>query len=225
MSGVIAQIIDNGIVLTAVAFLLRFYFKPEGTRLHRKKWVLFLCAFMILGCLVDVGSAYRKYLRNRIPSPRYLKKTFAGHKTVGKSDLQYVSPYGYSIKIPSGSSYTEFASGPISIIAIKGTTTLLVSRLYCKAAELDKIIQETVLYLKRKNPTYVFEDRQNVMIGSTPAIRLEFSVTKKEIAPIKGLMIFFKKDGKLFQVMLTCSATEFSANKLQFESIIASLKL
>jgi hypothetical protein len=223
MARLIAQFIDNGIMLVAAAVLLRFYFKPEATRLYKKKWIPVSCAFMILYSLFEIGWAYREHLLNRLPTRQELDKTILANNTVADSDLQYSSPHGYSILIPRGYAYTEFASGPFSLTAIKNTSGLVVARQSCPDA-LGKIVPETCRYLKQKNPTYVFTNQQSITIGGTPAIRTNVAVTK-ENGPVEGFILFFKKGSHLFQVMLTCAAADFSDNKTQFESITESLKL
>lgn len=223
MARLIAQFIDNGIMLVAAAVLLRFYFKPEATRLYRKKWIPFACAFMILYSLVEIGLAYRENLQSRLPTRQELEKTILANNTVADADLRYTSPHGYSILIPRGYAYTEFGSDPFSLTAIKGTSGLVVARQACPDA-LGKIVAETCGYLKQKNPTYTFTGQQSITIGGTPAIRTNVAVTK-ENGPVEGFILYFKKGSNLFQVMLTCAAAEFSDNKSQFESIIESLTL
>ena len=223
MARLIAQFIDNGIMLVAAAVLLRFYFKPEATRLYRKKWIPFACAFMILYSLVELGLAYREHLQSRLPTRQELEKTILANNTVADSDLRYTSPYGYSILIPRGYAYTEFDSGPFSLTAIKGTSGLVVARHACRGA-LGKIVAETCGYLKQKNPTYAFSHQQSITIGGTPAIRTNVAVTK-ENGPVEGFILYFKTGNNLFQVMITCAAADFSDNKTAFESIIESLTL
>jgi len=223
MARLIAQFIDNGIMLVAAAVLLRLYFKPEATRLYKKKWIPFACAFMMLYSLFEVGAAYREHLQNQLPTRQELEKTILANNTVADSDFQYTSPHGYSILIPRGYAYTEFDSGPFSLTAIKGTSGLVVARQICPDA-LCKIVPETCRYLKQKNQTYVFTDQQSITIGGTPAIRTNVAVTK-ETGPVEGFILYFKKGSNLFQVMLTCAAADFSGNKPQFESIIKSLTL
>jgi hypothetical protein len=223
MARLIAQFVDNGIMLVAAAVLLRYYFKPEATRLYKRKWIPFACAFMILYSLFEIGLAYREHLQNRLPSRKELEERILANNTVAGADFQYRSPHGYTIKVPKGYAYTEFASGTFSLTAIKDTIGLVVLRQHCPEP-LNKIVPETCQYLKQKNPTYAFTDQQSITIGGTPAIRINVAVTK-ETGPIKGFALFFKKGSDLFQVLLTCSATDFLNNKSQLESIIDSLTL
>jgi len=162
-------------------------------------------------------------LQNRLPTQNELEETILANNTVADSDFQYSSPHGYSILVPREYAYTEFTSGPFSLTAIKGTSGLVVARQICPDA-LGKIVPETCRYLKQKNPTYAFTDQRSLRIGRTPAIRLTIAVTK-ENGPVEGFILFFRKGSNLFQVMLTCAATDFANNKPQFESIIESLTL
>lgn len=103
MATPLVKIIDNGILLLAAGVLLRYYFKPEATRLYKNNVVPFACAFMILYSLFEIGSAYREHLQNRTPTRQELAKTIYTNNTLAETDLQYTSPHGYSILIPSGS--------------------------------------------------------------------------------------------------------------------------
>ena len=223
MAVLIAQFIDNGIMMVAAAVLLRFYFKPVATRLYKKKWIPFACAFMILYSLSEIGLAYREHLQHRLPSQEELEETILASNTVVESDLLYSSPHGYSILIPKGFAYTEFTSGPFSLTAIEGTTGLVVARQSCSDV-LDTIVPETCRSLTQKNPTYTFSDERSFSIGGTPATRVKIGVTK-ENGPVQGIILFFRKGRNLFQVMLSCGAGEFSGKQAQFESVIESLEL
>jgi len=223
MERLIAQFINNGIMLIAAGVLLCLYFEPEMTRLYKKKWIPFACAFMIISSLIKMGLTYREYLHTRLPSRHELAKTILNKHTVTGDDLKFISPHGYSILIPRGYAYTEFDSGPFSLTALNGTSGIVVSRQVCPDA-LGTIVAETCRCLKQKNPTYVFSDQQSGTIGDIPTIRFNVSVTI-ETGPTEGFMLYFKKDSNLFQVILSCATVDFPENKPQFESIIKSLTI
>ena len=223
MTHLIAQWIDKGITLLAALLLLRFYFKPGVKYLHKKKWVPFACAFLILYSVVEIGLAYREHLSTRIPSKAELETTIHANNTLAEADFMYRSPHGYSILIPKGYAYTHFASGPFSLTEIKDKSAIVVGRQPI-SDPLDRTVQDTCRYLKQKNPTYSFSAPESVQVGKTPAIRVNAHVTKENVL-IESILLFFQNDGRLFQVMCSCPEAAFQENKDQFESIIASLSL
>lgn len=224
MTHLIAQWIDKGIMILAAFLLLRFYFKPGAKYLYKKKWVPFACVFMVLYSVVDIGLTYREHSKTRIPSKAELERTMLANNTLAEADLVYRSPHGYSILVPKGYAYTHFASGPVSLTVFKDNSTVVVSKLPTISDPLDKTAQDTCRYLKQKNSTYSFSAPESVQVGKTPAIRLTAQVTKESVL-IEGVLLFFKNDGQLFQVICSCPEAVFQENKNQFESIIASLAL
>ena len=135
----------------------------------------------------------------------------------------YRSPYGYSILIPKGYSYTTFASGPFSLVAIKDKSAIVVAE-QTGSEPLDQAVQGMCLSLIRKNPSYSFSTPESFRAGKIPGIRLEIQVTKNDILA-KGLFFLFRSDGQLFQVMCSCPAAVFQENKDQFQRFIDSLSL
>jgi hypothetical protein len=47
-------------MIIAALILMRFYFKPEATRLHRKKWVLILSILLLLYGIGELAAAHQK---------------------------------------------------------------------------------------------------------------------------------------------------------------------
>lgn len=223
MASLITQWVDNGIMILAAFLLLRFYFKPGAKHLYKKKWVPFACVFMVLYSVVEIGLAYREHSKTRIPSKAELETAILANNTLAEADFVYRSPHGYSILVPKGYAYTHFASGAFSLTAIKDRSAVVVGK-HPISDPLDKTVQDTCRYLKQKNETYSFSAPESVRVGKTPAIRLTAQVTKEDVL-IESILLFFKKDGQLFQVMCSCPAAVFQENKNQFDSIIASLEL
>jgi hypothetical protein len=221
MPQLIGKCFDNGVMILAGLFLLRCYFKPEAKQLYQKKWVPFACGFLILYNVVELGLSYHKYSNDRIPSKAELVNDIRGNHTLAEADVLYRSPHGYSILIPKGYSYTTFASGPMSLVAIKNKSDIAVAE-EASAEPLDKAVEEISFYLTRKNATYSFSTPESFQPGRIPGICLEIQVTKNDNL-VKGLLFLFKSDGQVFQVMCSCPAAVFEENKGQFESIIASL--
>jgi len=223
MIRLIAEWLDNGIMLLAALLLLRFYFKPGAKHLYRKLWVLLACAFMVLYSVIDIGMAYRERARTRVPSKAELQRAMLASNTIAEADLVYRSPHGYSILVPKGYRYTHFASGGVSLTAVNDECAVVVGRQPC-SDPLDKIVEDTCRSLKQRNSTYSFSAPESVKIGKTPAIRVTAQVTKENIL-VQSICLYFKNDGKVFQVMCSCQAAMFEKNRNQLESIIASLTL
>ena len=221
MANLVAKCVDYGVMILAAFLLLRFYLKPGVKSLYQKKWVPFGCVFMLLYGGMEIGLAYRDYSRTRIPSRAELIKSIRADHTLAEADLVFRSPVGYSILVPKGYAYTSFASGPFSLTAIKDKSAIVVGQQPC-SDPLDSTVQDVCRYLKKKNPTYSFSTPVSVQIGKTPAIRLEAQVTKENVL-VKAFILYFKKDGQLFQLMCSCPAAMFQENTNQFENVIASL--
>ena len=126
MARLIAQWIDNGIMIIAAFLLLRFYFKPEAKRLYKKKWILVGCGIMLLYSVIEIGLAYREHSKTRIPSRAKLEQTILANNTLAEANLVYCSPHGYSILVPKGYAHTHFTSGPFSLTASRDTSGLFV---------------------------------------------------------------------------------------------------
>jgi hypothetical protein len=223
MSNLIAKCVDNGVMILAAFLLFRSYLNPRVKSLYQKKWVPFGCVFLLLYGSIEIGLAYRDYSKTRIPSKAELIKSIRADHTLAEADLVFRSPAGYSILVPKGYAYTSFASGPFSLTEIKDQSAIVVGQQPCSDS-LDSTVQDVCSYLKRKNPTYSFSTPVSVQIGTTPAIRLEAQVTK-ENGLVKCYILFFKKDGQLFQLLCSSPAAMFQDNTNQFETVIASLAL
>ena len=220
MTRLIAQWVDNGIMIVAADVLLRLYFRPEAKRLYKKKWVLLCCTFMILYSVAELGLAHRKHFQSRVPSRAEVEKTILAEGVVFTADQIHSSQDGYEILVPAGYRRVEMASGAVSLVAVKEGVSLLVAVLPTSES-LGKTVADAKQHLTSKNSTYVFLAEQSRTLADVNVVTLEFEVTKQGV-PMQGLMAMFQKENTLFQVMMSSRQDMFLSQRLEFEKIIQS---
>lgn len=223
MARLIAQWVDNGIMVLVACLLLRFYFKPAVKRLYRKKWVLFACVFMILYSVVDLALAYREHFQSRVPSRSKVEETILTDGVVLSTDQVYSSRDRYEILVPAGYRRVEMKSGAVSLVAVKEGVSLLVA-VFPISESLDKTVGDVKRQLKAKNSTYTFLSQQSRTFAGVKMVMLELEVTKQGI-PMQGLMAMFKKGNTLFQLGLSSKKNMFPSQRAEFEKIIQSFKI
>jgi len=229
MGTLIAEWIDKAITLCAVALLLKFYYTSKMSRFYRKKWIIVACSFLVLYSIIGIIHGYRNYTQGRLPTKGELKKAIAANSTLVDQDFVFNSPDGYTLVVPAGYTYTTFSSGDISMVAVKKQSqsstqsAILVGRQQ-SSEELEGLIKETMKLLKNKNSTYAFSSESPLSISGKKAIRINVDV-EKEGVPVKGIYVFTKTGNTIFEIMMSCPASVYSQESIEFEKVIRSFKL
>ena len=223
MARLIAQWVDNGIMILAACLLLRFYFKPEAKRIYKKKWVLFACAFLILYSVVELALAYREHFQSRVPTRAEIEDTILADGLVLSTDQLYSSQDGYQVLVPAGYRRVEMQSGAVSLVAVKEGVSLLVAVLPISES-LGKTVADVKRHLKSKNSTYSFLAQQNKALADVNVVVLELEVRKQGV-PFQGLIAMFKQERTLFQLTLSSEKSMFSSQRPEFERIIQSFAI
>ena len=228
MGILVAEWIDKAITLFAVALLLKFYYTPNMSRFYKKKWVIVVCSFVMLYSIIAIARSYRNYNQGRLLTKAELQNAIAANNIPINQDFVFNSPDGYTLVVPAGYAYTTFSSGTISMVAVKKQSqsstqsAILVGRQQ-SSEELEGLIEETIKVLKKKNPTYAFSLESPLSIGDKRAIRINVDVEKEGI-PVKGIYVFTKSRNNIFEIMMTCPASLFPQESVEFEKVIRSLK-
>lgn len=229
MGTLIAGWIDPAISLFAAAFFLRFYYVPTMPRFYKKRWVVVVCCFLLLNSIIGITHAYRNYTQGKPPTREDLQKAMAANNTLVKQDFVFTSPDGYTLVLPAGYAYTTYASGAISLTAVKKhpqaseQSAIVVARQQGNE-ELEPLIRNTLKSLKGKNSTYAFSPESPFSISGKEAVRVTLDVEKAGV-PIKGILIFARAGSTIFEVMMSCPARLFSQESAEFEKVIGSFRL
>jgi hypothetical protein len=223
MARLFAHWIDNGTMIIAAVLLLRFYYKPEAKRLYKKTWVLLVCVFLILYNAVDLGLAYRHHITSRLPSRESVEETIQSSGQFVPEDFVFSSRDGYQLLIPAGYTYVSSQPGGLSLTATRDHSAFLVFKTQ-DSSSLDKLMNGTLLALGKKNATFKLDDRRNIRIDDTNAVRIDFSVLKNNV-PAKAILVLCRKGDTLFQLTLSCPRDLFSEMKPEYEAILTSFKI
>ena len=140
--------IDKAIMICAAFLLLRYYYNPKASRLYKKKWVLFVCGFLLFYSIFDLVVAYRDYPGSRLPSSIELKKTMVSEGTILTENVIYSSPDGYQILIPAGYTYIKGQSGGLSVSAAKEGAALVIAKM-SDPNPLDELGSDIIETLKK----------------------------------------------------------------------------
>jgi len=223
MARLIAQCIDNGIMILAAALLLRYYFKPEAKRLYKKKWVLAGCIIMILYSVIELGLAYREHIGSRLPSRESVEKTIQNSGQIVSQDLMFSSEDGYQILIPSGYTYISSQAGGLSLTATREYSAFLVVKMQ-DPASLDSIMDNALVAMRKRNSTFRLNDRRKISIAESEAVRIDCYVTKDNV-PATLILVLCRKGNTLFQLTFSCPQDSFAELKPQYENILNSFKI
>lgn len=223
MAKLIAQFIDNGIIILAAALLLRYYFKPEAKRLYKKKWVLVVCILMILYSVVEFGLTYCEHTKARLPSRESVEKAIRIAGQIGAEDFIFASGDGYQILIPAGYTYLSSQTGGLSLTATKDDSAFLVLKMR-DSASLDSIMDNVVAVMQKKNSTFRLDDRRKFRINESEAVRIDGSVTKNNV-PATLILVLCQKGNSLLQLTFSCPQERFAELKPEYEKILMSFKI
>jgi hypothetical protein len=223
MSTLVAEWIGIAVSPLAAVLFLKFYYTSKMSRFYQKKWVIVACSFIVLYAIIEVINAGRNYTEGRVPTKGEIQQAIAANNTLVDQDLIFKSPDGYTLVVPAGCAYTTFSSGAMSMTAVKkqSNSAIIVAR-YQTSEGLERLVEETIEVLKRKNLTYAFPSESPVSIGDKEAIKVDVDVEKEGI-PIKGILIFAHAGNSTFEVMMSCPASVFSQESMEFEKVIQSL--
>jgi hypothetical protein len=223
MTHFIIQWIDTGIIILAAVLLLRFYFHPKVGWLYKKKWVLFVCAGMILYSLAEAGLGCRKYFSSRIPSRASLEKTIPGNGQAVTADFILSSGDGYELLIPAGYTYVTPRKGGLSLTATREYSAFVVFKASAQAS-LDNIMDNTLAGLQKNNPDFKLNDRRRIIVSGSEALRSDFSVVKNNV-PARSILLLCRKGNALFQLSFSCPEAQFDKLQAEYERIIQSFKI
>ena len=219
----IAQCIDNGIMILAAALLLRYYFKPEAKRLYKKKWVLILCILLILYSVVEFGLTYRERITSRIPSRELVEKTIQKSGKLVSENFIFSSGDGYQILIPAGYTYISSQAGGLSLSATKDYSAFVVVKMQ-DSTSLNRIIDNTLIAMRKRNSTFRLDDRRKIRINKSEAVRIGCSATKNNVQA-KLIIVLCRKGNTLFQLTFSCPKKLFAELKAEYEKILTSFKI
>lgn len=223
MVKLIAQFIDNGIMILAAALLLRYYFKPEVKRLYKKKWVLVLCIGLILYSVVEFGLTWREHTQARLPSRESVEKAIQTAGQIVAKDFIFVSGDGYHILIPAGYTYLPSQTGGLSLTATKDDSAFLVLKMQ-DSASLDRIMDNVLAVMQKKNSTFRLDDRRKIRVNESAAVRIDGSVAKNNV-PAKLILVLCQKGNTLLQLTFSCPQKRFAELKPEYEKILMSFKI
>jgi hypothetical protein len=210
-------------MIIAALILMRFYFKPEATRLHRKKWVLILSILLLLYGIGELAAAHQKHFRFRVPARLEVEKNMLAAGTLPPSDQVYASQDGFQVLVPGGYKRVEMKSGAVSLVAVKEGVSMIVAVLPISDS-LDKTASDLKNEFKSRHPTCLFIGQQNKVAGSDDMVVLEHEMIKNN-TQVHLTTAMIKRGDKLFQLMLSSKKELYSAQRLEFEKIIQSFVL
>ena len=174
-------------------------------------------------CVLTIFVVWAWRVHLRPISLAELDRAYADNNTLLTSDHVYESPNGYSILIPTGYTYTPFKSGQMSLMAFNKPSGLMISKHWAPSG-LYRSISGICNALQRKNETYSFLPEEAVEAAATHAIRRDFTVRKQGVNA-KGIVVWFKIDNTLYQLMLNCPEKDFATFSSEYEKIVDSLKV
>ncbi len=210
-------------MLIAAVILLRYYFKPDVKRLYKKKWVLAGCIFMILYSVVEFGLACREHFASRIPSRESVEKAIRSSGQTASEDFVFSSEDGYEILIPAGYTYILSQTGGLSLTATKDYSAFLVVKMQ-DSASLDAIMDHALAAIRKRHSTLKLNERCNIRISKSNAVRIDCSVTKNNV-PAELILVLCRSGSTLFQLTFSCPQEQFRELKPRYEQILKSFKM
>jgi hypothetical protein len=196
-------VLDLGLI-GACLLILYFNRKP------RPAWALPIA----IGCLVIAAvivfaevSKPRRQPEKPLPNVAEIRKTFEISAVTATNDFGYRAD-GFSVNIPEGYRYLK-SEEPMLLLASRADrgTAIIVFRHELGSDDPEALVRKSLELLKKGNSTYKFSS-----LSIDPSqLRTWFRVTKNGV-PLRGLLIFVPRSGKLWQLTLTEPATADDAS-------------
>ncbi len=223
MTNLIAQSIDNGIMILAAALLLWYYFKPGTKQLYKKKWVLAVFILLILYNVAEFTLAGREYLAARLPSRESVGKTMQNSGQIVAKNFMFSSADGYQVLIPSGYKYVASQAGGLSLTATRDSSAFIVLKMQ-DPASLDRIMDDALVAMQKRNATFRVDGRRKMRLDGAEAVRMDCRVTRNNV-PAKIILVLCQKGNLLFQLTFSCPQDLFAELQAEYEEILASFKI
>lgn len=132
---------------------------------------------------------------------------------------------GFMIMIPMGYTYTEQPSKAIALFAISGingTDNLVIDVSVSPLdGSLEHGIENVESILVAKNPTYRFSEIQTMEARLRKVYRI-YVTLQRDGVNMKGGMVFFENEGKVFSLTYSARETSFDTNADTFERVARS---
>ena len=188
------------------ACLLIFYFN----RTPRPRWAPPIAiGCIVIGALVFFSevSKPRRQPEKPLPNAAEVRKTFETSAVTATSDVAYRAD-GFSVSIPEGYRYLK-AEEPMLLLAARGdrATGIIVFRHELGSDDPEALVRNSLELMKKANSTYEFSS-----LSVEPSqLHSWFRVTKNGV-PLRGLLVFVPRAGRLWQLTLTEPATADDAS-------------
>ena len=178
---------------------------------------------MILYSVIELGLAYREHIGSRLPSRASVEKTIQDSGRIVSEDFMFSSEDGYQILIPSGYTYISSQAGGLSLTATRDYSAFLVVKMQ-DSAGLGSIMDNALVAMQKRNSTFRLNDRRQISIAGSEAVRIDCSVTKNNV-PAGLILVLCRKGSNLFQLTFSCPQDSFAKLKPQYEDILKSFKI
>ena len=85
-------------------------------------------------------------------------------------------------------------------------------------------MDNALVAMRKRNSTFKLNDRCNIRISESEAVRIDCSVTKNNV-PAKLILVLCRRGTTLFPLTFSCPQELFAEAKPQYEKILKSFKM
>lgn len=236
----IAKLADLAIMITTGVIALLMGLRVIGPKpginekydVFHSKWgkhFRWLGPLIIVMSLLEFGaSIFAENISFVESQQKARQKIHASVSSSGKlADQNQVvdAPEGFRVMIPKGFTFKELPDKAPALIAIfdfNGAATPVISvSVFPPDGSLEQVIESTKTLLIAKNKTYKFSETQIIDEGLNKIYRTSLSMQRDGVN-VKGGMLFFENEGKVFSLTYVTQENLFDTNAAVFERVVHS---
>ena len=154
-----------------------------------------------------------------------IQASLANNGKLASRDMLVTSQEGFMIMVPAGYTYTKQPNKAIALFAIAGSngTDNQVIGVSVSPADgsLEHDIENVKSVLAGKNPSYRFSETQTMEARIHKFYRIYITLQRDGVN-MKGGMVFFEREGKVYSLTYSARETTFDANADTFERVARS---